>query len=701
MKNQKDIATRVYIVFATLCLLGLAIVVKILVIQFGAGESWQERADDFVFVKEIKPSRGQILARDGSLLATSVPEFDIYWDSRSEAIDKAFFAASLDSLCIAFSKLFGDKSKSEYKAMFLEAQSRGDRYKLIARDVDYNEQKAIQQFPFIRRGRYKSGFIFQRTDKRMKPFGKLAARTIGIDRDDYRVGLEGAFHNELAGRPGKRIEQRIPGGFSKPLSDEYIIEPQEGCDLLTTIDVHIQDVAAQALEKQMVQHHAQWGTVIVMEVQTGYIRAISNLELDGESGRYEEALNYAVGHAIEPGSTFKLASLVATLDEGLASLQDTVDTYEGRTTFYGMPMHDSDYDKGKGHGVINVEECFELSSNIGTAKTIHKAFRNDPQRFLDKLWAMGLGEPLGLSIKGEAIPALRKQVGEKGWSGVSPTQMAIGYEVTQTPLQTLAFYNAFANDGRLVQPLFASHLVQNGKVVQEFSPNVLQDEICSKRTLKLARQMLEGVVETGTGKDAFANSPYTVAGKTGTARVTRNGKYVQSRYRASFCGYFPAEKPRYSILVLISEPSSGIYYASSLAAPVFREIADKIFATEFELHQNESPTLVADGHLPVSKDGSGPELLSVYKELGIPVSLQGQGDWVRVSTGKDSVSIKQVEFPKGLVPNVVGMGLQDALYLLENAGLKVKVQGFGTVKKQSVPTGARVNHHSHITIELS
>ena len=702
MKNQKDIALKVYGVFAVLCLVGVAITVKIFFIQWVNASTWEAKAEDFVFVREITPTRGQILAADGSLLATSVPEYDIFWDSQSDAIDRELFLENLDSLCLSFSKLLGEKSKAEYKRLFLDALNQKSRYKPIARNVDFTEQKAILDFPFIRRGRYRSGFIFERTDKRLKPFGKLAARTIGIDRENFRVGLEGAYHHELAGKPGQRLEQRIPGGFSKPVDDEYIVEPEEGSDLLTSIDVHIQDVASQALERQMARHHAKWGTVVVMEVETGYVRAISNLEYDDDSDSYGEVLNYAVGTAAEPGSTFKLAAMMAAIDDGLASVNDTVDTYNGRTTFYGQPMHDSGYDKGEGHGVINLQEVFELSSNIGAAKTIYKAYHHNPQRFLDKLHSMGLADSLGVSIKGEVSPKIRKQVGESGWSGITPTQMAIGYEITQTPLQILAYYNAVANNGKMMRPLFATHLMRNGEVIKEYEPVVLKDMICSRRTIEAGQRMLKGVVERGTGMDAFKGTPYTVAGKTGTARVTRNGSYVASNYRASFCGYFPADEPKYSCIVVIAEPTSGIYYASSVAAPVFREIADKIYAIEFDLHEKDELPLMADNHhMPVSKDGSTTDLLTVYEHLHIPVKASQPSDWSRVRTGRDSVEVLSTSFQKGLVPNVLGMGLQDAIYLLENVGLRVKVSGYGTVKKQSVPNGARVKDHPSILIELS
>lgn len=701
MKNEKDIANKAYVVFVLLSLICIGIMGKVLMIQLVEGKEWKQKAENQQYeVRNIEPARGQILADDGSLLATSVPIYTLYWDAKSDAISKEQFQKDLDSLALSFSQLFGDKSKSEYKQVFLKAIKDGSRYKKIAEKIDYSQKQEIEKFPFIRKGRYKSGFIFERVESRMRPFGKLAARTIGLDREGYRVGLEGAYHLVLAGSPGKRLEQRIPGGFYKPVSDDYIVEPELGQDIVTSIDIHLQDVATNALERKLIEHGASWGTVVLMEVKTGFIKAIANLQYNEKTGQYEEELNHAIGTRVEPGSTFKLPALMAAIDDGLVNLTDTVDTYKGKYSFYKKPMHDSNEDEG-GNGLINVYQAFALSSNIGTAKTIKKAYGSNPQAFLDKLAEMGLHDSLGVSLHGENSPMLRKKVGEPGWSMVSPTQMAIGYEILQTPLQILAFYNAVANDGVMVKPQFVQEYRRNGKTTKKFKPEILNEKICSDRTIKIAQEMLESVVDSGTAKKVFMGTPYRLAGKTGTARVTEGNRYVANKYRASFCGYFPVDEPRYSCIIMVSEPKSGIYYASSIAAPVFRELADKIYSTEFDIQSKVIDEVFADKKLPVSKNGSREPLVHVFEQLGIPSKINSDSDWARTSTGRDTVTVNNLPMGKGLVPNVTGMGLQDAIYLLENSGLVVKVIGCGTVKRQSITGGSRASSGQQITIELS
>ncbi|MFZ6051008.1 penicillin-binding protein [Halocola ammonii] len=700
MKNEKDIATRSWIIYSLLCVLGLAIMGKIFSIQFIKDEKWEKKAKNFTYVvKDINPSRGQIFSADGSLLATSVPEYDVYWDTQSEAIDEEFFKANLDSMALRFSQVFGDKSKREYKRFFEQAYTEGHRYKLIKRNLDYHKLNELRNFPFIRQGRFESGFIIEKEEVRTKPFGKLASRTIGINRDAGSVGIELAYDRELSGVKGQRLEEKIAGGIWRPMSDDYIVEPKEGMDIISSIDVHLQDVATHALERQLKKHDAKWGTVVLMEVETGYIKAISNLTKDDETGAYNEVFNLAIAQSNEPGSTFKLMSLMAALDDGLIELTDSVETGKGITYFHGIPMKDSNYDKG-GNGKITVEEAFELSSNVGTAKLISKAYGANQQKFLDKLFRMGVHNPLGISIKGETTPKIYSKAGEGNWSGISLTQMSIGYELQQTPLQTLAYYNAIANDGKLVKPLFVQAMRESGGKIKEVKPVVLQESICSDETVEKCQKMLEGVVESGTAENAFNNNRYTVAGKTGTAKINAGGQYLDTRYRASFVGYFPTDNPRYSCIVMVSEPNLGIYYGSSISAPVFKDLADKIYATRFDLAE-EMPDSTDYSRIPVSKSGSQKELASVFATLEIPTEVKAKSDWVTTSTKEDKVEITDRTIPQNLVPNVKGMGLQDALFLLESKGLEVKVIGSGTVKKQSIIPGARASNYKTITIELS
>ncbi|MGB1032535.1 MAG: penicillin-binding protein, partial [Flavobacteriales bacterium] len=529
----------------------------------------------------------------------------------------------------------------------------------------------------------------------MKPFGMLGSRTIGIDREGSRVGLELAYNKELSGVEGKQLQQRLPGNVWKPISNEYLVEPVEGMDVVSSIDIHLQDVASHALEDQLIKHGAAWGTVILMEVETGFVKAVANLSLNEESQTYSENFNLAIAQSIEPGSTFKLASLMAAMDDGLIQLEDSIDTGDGIHYFYDKPMKDSNYKSNGsgGHGMLSIEQVFEQSSNIGTALAIKKAYGLNEQAFLDKLHSMGLGNSLDIRIKGEVKPFIYKEEREGNWSGLSLTQMAIGYEVKQTPLQTLAFYNAVANNGVMLRPQYVSSLQSKGKTIKRNEPIVIHHKICSDRTLGKVRKMLEGVAEEGGTADyVFDDCKFSVAGKTGTAKIakTNGGGYHSNRYSASFVGYFPAEQPKYSCIVVINDTKTGVYYGSTIAAPVFRQLADKIYATRFDfpVEARETNTSIAKAKLPPSKDGAWEDLEQVYAELGIDVQGSTQEDWVQISTGEKSVSIKGKTNTSNLVPNVKGMGLQDALFILENVGLKVAVEGYGTVKRQSIPAGS-------------
>lgn len=694
---------KAWMLFAGLCLLAVAIIIKVFIIQLFPDERAQNIALNFTYkVNEIEPVRGQIISSDGSLLATSVPEYEIRWDSKA-GYDKAEYAAKLDSMALCFSRLFGDRSAAEYKSIFKKAKAEGNRYAEICDHVNYNKLQEVKKFPFIRKGQFKSGFVFVQKYIRDQPFGTLAARTIGMERLENKVGIELAYDELLSGKKGKQLQEKIAGGVWKPMSTEYIEEPEPGCDIVTTIDIHLQDVAHAALRRQLEQHHAAWGCAILMEVETGFVRAIANLSQNPETGEYTERLNYAIRESVEPGSTMKLASLMACLDDGLIELDDSVATGNGIAYFYDKPMKDSNYDKG-GNGTISAEQVFEKSSNIGTAMLVRDSYVKNPQKFLDKLHSFGIQNPLGIDLAGETPPLLYKSVKDKGWSGLSLTQLAIGYETQCTPLQTLSFYNAVANNGKMVRPQFVQEIRRNGKVIEESEPIVVVKNFCKGETIKACKKMMEGVMEKGGTADyVFASSPYKVAGKTGTAWLNEGGKYQSDRYRASFVGYFPAEDPKYSCIVVVNDPRSGVYYGSAVAAPVFKELADKIYSTEMDFREPVAipdSLVLAQHRIPISKSGSSQDLKTVFNGLKIPMEIKSDGEWLSTTSTKDSVYVSARNIKEGLVPNVIGMGLQDALYLLENSGMKVKVYGYGTVKRQSVPAGNNIKSNPYITIEL-
>ncbi|MCC6599637.1 MAG: PASTA domain-containing protein [Crocinitomicaceae bacterium] len=704
MNNEKDIANKAYMVFAGIIVISMAIIVRVFLLQAIPSQKANELAQNFTYkINDIYPTRGQIISSDGSLLATSVPEYEIRWDSQA-AFNKALFNSKVDSLSLCFSRLTGDRTATEYKALIRGAIKEKDRYKKIIDHIDYNQLQQIKSFPFVRLGKSKSGFIFIEKNRRTKPFGSLAARTVGLEREENKVGLELAYNDLLSGKKGEQLQKKIAGGIWAPMSDEFIVEPEAGCDIVATIDVHLQDVAHAALERQLIQHNAAWGCAILMEVETGYVRAIANLGQNPETGGYEERLNYAISQSVEPGSTMKLASLMACLDEGMISLEDTVNTGNGIVYFYGKPMKDSNWDKG-GHGILTAEQVFEVSSNIGTAKFVKKCFEKKPQQFLDKLHSFGIGDRLQINLAGEPNPLLYSKTTDKGWSGLSLTQLAIGYETQYTPLQTLCLYNAIANDGKYVQPQFVQEIKKNGKVIEKTDPVILHKNICKKETISQCKKMMEGVMEKGGTADyVFKSSPYKVAGKTGTAWINESGSYQLNRYRASFVGYFPAENPRYSCIVVVHDPRSGVYYGSTVAAPVFKELADKIYSTQIEFHApepNVDSVAIAQKKILVSKSGSSKDLLTVFRGLNIPVEEENKSEWINTASNIGSVKTTPRTISKNLVPNVIGMGLQDAIYLLENQGMNVHATGVGTVKRQSVQPGTQVKSNPNILIELS
>jgi cell division protein FtsI (penicillin-binding protein 3) len=693
---------RVYLVYVVFALFGVAIIAQAAKIQISEGEHWRKQSETQIFsYRDIEAVRGNIFASDGSLLATSIPNYEIRMDVNTEALTEEIFYEKVDSLANCLSDLFNDKTAGEYKRELIRARKAGERYHLIRRKATYNQLKKLRTFPIFRLGKYKGGLIYIQRNVREMPFKVLAARTIGYDMDGINpVGLEGAYSKELRGVGGKRFMQKIAGGVWMPVNDNNELEPKDGSDLISTIDINIQDVAENALLTQLTKHNAGHGCVILMEVETGHIKAIANLART-PSGAYAENYNYAIGASTEPGSTFKLATLMAAMEDGFIDLEDSVDTEDGTYRYFDRVMQDAT--KG-GHGKITVQRAFELSTNVGVSKLIYQSYSKNPQKFIDRLKSMNLNEPLNLKISGEGMPKI-KDTKDLSWSGVTLPWMSIGYEVRQTPLQILAFYNAVANNGVLVKPQFVKEIRSRGKVVKKFKSEVINSAICSKKTLEKARAMLEGVVENGTASN-LRHAAYKIAGKTGTAQIA-NEKYGYKgklSYQASFAGYFPADNPKYSCIVVVNAPSNNVYYGNLVAGPIFKEIADKIYSANLEMHKPLEPsaTLASKNPLPYSKDGYYHDLANVFKELNIEtVNKSERKEWVKTATGPKNVELADLNYAKGVTPSVVGMGLQDALYILENNGFAVKVLGRGTVKRQSVMPGERIIKGNLIVLELS
>lgn len=700
MSLKRDILVRTSLVYLGILLAGLLILGKTLHLQIFEKEKWAQEENSTIRHTVIEPNRGNIYSSDGRLLAVSVPYYEIRMDFKSESFTSDIFYSGVDELSKALSSLFRDRHWSEYKRQLVQARERGDRYYLVKRNVSYSDLQKVKQFPIYRLGRYRGGVQYVQVNRRETPYLQLAYRTIGyIMNDENRsvVGLEGAYEDELKGVEGYRLERKIRGDDWMPINDANEIEPKDGYDVISTLDVDLQDVAENALEIELRRHEADHGTVVLMEVETGKVRAIANLLRD-KQGNYGEDYNFAIGESSEPGSTFKLASMIAMLEDGLVQPTDIVDVGKGTFVYYNHKIVDSG---DEGLGTITVQQAFEASSNVGISKLIIASYEDKPEKFVDRLYEMGLNQKLGLEIKGEGSPDI-KYTDNKYWSKLSLPMMSIGYEVLMTPMQILALYNAVANDGKMVKPLFVEEIRSHGRVIRHYGTEVLNNHICSRETLEQIRAMLEGVVESGTARN-LANSHYKIAGKTGTAQVALNKEgYDKDHYQASFVGYFPADHPKYSCIVVVNAPSPDIYYGNVVAGPIFRRITDRIYAREFELQEN--PELMAREAVqaPYSKSGSGEALAAAFTYLGLPLQQQGdEANWVSTkSTGEGVVSSSRPIHP-ALVPNVVDMGLKDALFLLESRGLKVQADGRGTVREQSILPGSIINKGAVVVLNMS
>ncbi|MBK3516464.1 penicillin-binding protein [Carboxylicivirga marina] len=699
MQIKKSIILRFGLLYIGVAALAVVILGKALYLRIVDGDKWEEVVEkhnnkDIV----IDANRGDILASDFRKLACSVPTYRIYMDMRAHGLSDEVFDGNIDSLSYLLSRFFGDRSKASFKTGLTKARAQGKRYyRVHTRRISFTELKKVKEFPLFRLGANKGGFIPKKYENRRLPFGELAARTVGslyAEKDlGGRFGLEMAYNNSLKGISGVSTRTRVSGNWVV----EEQVEPVDGHDIVTTIDIGLQDVAESALLQQLQKHKADHGCAVLMEVETGKIRAIANLGR-ASTGKYIEKYNYAIGEATEPGSTFKLASMIVALEDGVVQLGDSIETGKGYCYFYDRKMTDSHHG---GYGTLSVREVFEKSSNVGVSKIIFDNYRDNPRRFVDRLYAMGLNKPLGIEIKGEAIPKL-KYPGEKDWWGTTLPWMSIGYEIQQTPLQVLTFYNAVANNGRMVKPMFVESIQHHGELIKEITPTVINPSICSLETIEKVHEMMVGVVERGTTKN-IKNNRYQIAGKTGTAQISNETtSYKDKKHQASFVGYFPADKPLYSCIVVVHAPSNNVYYANVVAGSVFKEISDRVYAQSYQHSEIETEFEVELAkHQPYSKGGKKEDLVTVLEEVGI--LFQGkelEADWISTSAREHDISLKRKNFPAGIVPNVKGLGAKDAVAILENMGIKVVLSGVGRVKQQSMTAGQNYRKGSTIYLKM-
>lgn len=692
---KKIILLRTRIVFLVVFIFFIAIIIKIVHIQFVQGSKWKKVAEvGGVEYRPIKPTRGNIYTDNGSLLATSLPFYRVAFDPY--VVDEADLKTSIDSLTHLLADFYQDKSAQAYKRLIYNAREANKRYISFNRQqINYQEKKMMSKWPIFRKGRWKGGVIFEKIEKRFHPFRNLAFRTVGfINENEYGAGLEYSFNKELKGVEGRALYQKTVGGNWKMVYDGSTVRPIHGYDIETTIDVNLQDVAQNTLLKALQKEEADYGCVIVMEVQTGEIKAISNLS-HVYPKEYAETYNYAVGNqgAREPGSTFKLVSMIAVLEETALELTDSIDTGKGEFRFYDRIMHDI---KKGGYGKISIQEAFEKSSNLGISKLVDSVFKEKPQKFIDYIHRIGLAKPLGFQMVGEGLPVV-KNPKDPSWSGITLPWMSIGYEVKITPLQTLTLYNAIANNGKCVQPIIVKKIKQANRTIKEFNGVVLNKKLCSHKTLEKLKIMLEGVVERGTAR-SIKNSFYKIAGKSGTAQKIIDGRYANNWY-TSFVGYFPAEAPKYSCIVVIDNPKGFRQCGSNMAAPVFKEIADKIAAKDSDMHN----TFVKQDRdsFPRSSVGKKSDFVQVCRALNMAYADNIEEAWVRTTVQGNNITWKTIgNNNEKQVPNVIGMTLKDALFLLENRGLSVVVQGKGSVRTQSLPPGQQAEKGRNIVLNL-
>jgi cell division protein FtsI (penicillin-binding protein 3) len=701
MAARDEIVWRGGVVYIAIGLLAVALLVRILILQYVQRGKWADMSEKFVYkTAEMPANRGDILTTDGRLLASSVPYYTIYMDTRSSGMSSATWSNGINGLCAGLSKILGVRSAAGWKSAISDARRKGDRYFLIQRKVNYETLKRLKELPIFREGQYKGGMVAQAENRRILPGSDLAARTIGylnLGSEGNEVGVEGAFDKDLAGKNGVAVKQRLTGGDWITVDGPNSVESRDGNDVVTTLDLDLQDVATTALMNQLRKNNADHGCAVLMEVSTGEIKAIANLGLQSD-GDYHETYNYAVGESTEPGSTFKLASLMAALEDGVIDTGDIVDTGTGTVKYYDQIIRDT-----KEHGKLTVKQVFEQSSNVGTAKLIYEHYKNNPKDFVNRLYAMRLNKPLDLQIKGEGEPLIRYP-GDKLWSGLSLPMMSHGYEVLLTPLQILTFYNAVANNGKMMRPLFVTAIMRNGRVIRSYEPEVIINSIASRSTIRKAKKMMEGVVENGTATN-LKNPNYRIAGKTGTAQIARN-KYgyrtgTSMSYSASFVGYFPAENPLYSCIVVVNSPSNGVYYGNIVAGTVFKEISDKVYATRFFRDYKPENKNDIKPSAPDAGNGYRADINEVLKNLDVKYRRTADDDWVATRESGDTIRLAGVKIQPGLVPDVRGMSLRDALYLLENCGLRAKFSGKGRVLRQSPEHGARYNEGTVVSLEMN
>lgn len=704
---KKEMLNRVYFLYVMMFLFGLLVIGKIVYIQLKEKDELLRIAEK----REIKyrseeAHRGNLISKNGTLLATSVPMFTIHFDPT--VVKKELFDKNVDALADSLSRMLRDRSKMQYASYLKKARSKKNKYVRIANKISLDKYKRMSSFPIFKEGKNRGGFISERSYVRTKPYGKLASRTIGYTRENERdsvfvyVGLEGAFNDYLKGKEGRQLVRLINNNFWMPIPDEGNRDPINGDDVYTSIDIEIQDVAESALEECLIENDAKQGCVVLMDVKSGFVEVMASLCYNEKTSKYEESYNFALSHNVEPGSTFKALSMLALLENDPSiSIDDKL--YLGTTdykVFYRRTMRDSHRVTDE-EGYSTIRNAFEQSSNIAFATMVDETFKEHPERFIELIHKTKINEPLNLDIKGAANPDI-KNTDDKRWSKLSLPWMSIGYEVMLTPIQILTFYNAIANDGVMVKPQFITEIRHDNEVIQTFDTIVINERIASPETVSTLQELLKGVVDNGTAKN-LKKLGFSVAGKTGTAQISQGAAgYNKKNYTATFVGYFPADEPKYSCIIVVSDPRSGKYYGSSVSAPVFKDIAEKIYATRLGLIFEEGE------YQPDCKAFVEPSMVSYDDFMNYCnnedihfVDDVDNKNWVKVDMTGDVTYATPVAIDENLMPDVTGMNITDAVYLLESLGCKVTFSGYGKVKTQSKKTNTELKKGVSVHLILS
>ncbi|MFL5771539.1 MAG: penicillin-binding protein [Flavisolibacter sp.] len=701
MEIKRDILWRVYLSFLGVVLLSFVVLGRAFYIQKFQGKYWRSMSDSMhqKFV-ELDAERGTIYSEDGQMLSTSVPYFDIYVDFGAEGLREKKglrFKENIDSFSKCISILFNDKSAASYKKELRQAYLKQDRYYLLHKALSFEQYKAFRTFPLARLGRNKSGIIADVKSRRLNPFGLLAKRTIGLSRDNAQnVGLERTYDTLLKGTRGKRLVRFIAGGAAVPV-EGYEIDPENGNDVITTIDIRIQDIVESALMKMLLESEAQYGTCIVMETRTGKIKALANLGKD-KKGNYGETLNYAL-QTTEPGSTIKLATLLAVLDHKSSTINDLVEVGSSGSAYVGV-RNVNDAERAP-KPILTLKECFAHSSNVGMSRVAYKAFASDPDIYKNYLRKFHLDKRSGIDLVGEDAPVLPRLKRNKEGLHAMITA-SFGYAIEVSPLHTLMLYNAVANDGIMMKPFLVNSIRNGGITIKEFKPTVLDQQISRPEVIKSAKECMEAVVSEGTAKDVFKDFPFSVAGKTGTAHVA-DGKlgYSDGVYQASFAGYFPADNPEYTCIVLIkTKPHAEKHFGGMLAAPVFKEIATKLYAQFIRNKKMKPVDFVSDSSF-FAYNGLTDDMKNVLMQLNAHFSDSAAGTWSVLYANNYNSVLKDEHVTDNVMPDLTNMTLKDALFLLENRNMKVSIQGKGKVIAQDIMPGSAVLKNQAVKLLLN